>query len=260
MGRPGRVQFDGVYVVPLPRADLVVTIAGIKAAPAIWMASSVGFSAPGDGAMMMGDLVLTEDEVAPVAARLLENGIRVAALHNHLTHESPRLLFLHVECLGNAVKLAQGMKAAIAALKIGPPAPGTEAGETAGFDIATIEQLIGHKGRMGGGALNISVARRESISAMGMKLPASMGTSTILHLQPLGNGRAAVSGDLVLAAPEVDPVSRVLAANAIELTSIHSHMLDEEPRLFFLHFWASGDTLKLAHALGTALEKTNSVK
>ena len=256
VGRTGRTQPDGTYTVGFPRGDLNVRVGGLKLAPVLGIASSATFSAPGDGAMMMGDILLTDEEVPNVISRLGAESIDVTALHTHLTRETPRLMFVHVEAHGNAVKIAQGLRRALSVLKLTPPI-GVPPLPT-DFDLSTVEAVMGQKGRVAGGGVVMNVPRREVVTMHGVKIPASMGVSSTLLFQPLGKGKIAIAGDLVLLAPEVNPVIRVLAQYGIEVTTIHSHMLTESPRLFFLHYWAVDDQAKVTRGLRAALDLINS--
>jgi len=256
IGRPGRSQPDGAYTVAFLRGDLDVRVGGLKLAPILWMASNVTFSAPGDGAMMMGDILLTDEEVPTVIPRLGAESIDVTALHTHLTRETPRLMFLHVERHGNALKIAQSLRQALSILRFTPPT-GIPPLPT-DFDLSAVEAVMGQKGRVAGGGVVMNVPRREAITMNGMRIPASMGTSSTLLFQPLGKARVAVTGDLVLLASEVNPVIRVLAQHGIEVTTIHSHMLTESPRLFFFHYWAADEQAKITRGLRAALDIMNS--
>src|SRR5205807_8958383 len=240
------------------RSDLKVTVEGIELKPALALGGWVAFSKPGAGSMIMGDLVLTEDEVTPVISVLESNGVHVTALHNHVLHESPRIMYMHIGGHGEAVKLATAIKDVITLTKVPAPKAPASAQQDIGIDTAGIEQALGHKGKVNGGVFQVGVPRSERITESGMPVPASMGISTALNFQPTGNGKAAITGDFVLLGSEVGPVVQVLRSNEIEVTALHSHMLDEQPRLFFMHFWADDDAVKLAEALRSALDKTNS--
>jgi hypothetical protein len=261
LGRTGQAQPDGAYKFGMPRGDLKVSVSGTEVKPALALGSWLGFSAPGENAMMMGDLVLLEDEVSSVMAKLEQGGIEVTALHNHVLHETPRVMYMHVAGHGNAVRLAQTMKDVLAVTKTPAPNPNPAPQPTEfGIDTAAIEQALGHKGKLNGGVLQVSVARSEAITERGMKVPASLGISTAINFQPTGNGKAAITGDFVLLGSEVNPVIKALEEGGIQVTALHSHMLEEQPRLFFMHFWANDDALKLARGLRAALDKTNSAK
>jgi hypothetical protein len=237
-----------------------VTVGDVQVKPALALGSWVAFSKPGAGAMVMGDLVLAEDEVEPVMLALENGGLQVTALHNHLLHESPRVMYMHIGGEGDAVTLAAAIKQAVGLTKTPPPNPPATPPQDLGIDTAGIEQALGHKGKINGGVFQVSVPRAEMISQGGMKIPGSMGLATGLNFQPTGGGKAAITGDFVLIGKEVNPVIRALRKNGIEVTALHSHMLDEQPRLFFMHFWANDDAVKLAKGLRAALDETNSKK
>jgi len=209
----------------------------------------------------MRDLVLTEDEIAPVMATLQKAGVHEAALHNHLVGESPHVMYMHLASHGEPVQIARGIHDALALTKTPPPdsAP-TPASSDLGLDQSQIEKALGRSGKMNGGILQFSVPRSEQITDAGITIPPSMGVATAINFQPTGSGKAAITGDFVLLASEVNPVIQTLTENGIQVTALHSHMLSEEPRLFFMHFWANDDAVKLAGALHSALEKTKSAK
>ncbi len=234
IGRSGQVQPDGAYKLSFPRSDLKVTVNGVELKPALALGGWVAFSKPGADSMIMGDLVLAEDEVTPVMSSLERNGVQVTALHNHVLHESPRVMYMHIGGHGDAVKLATAVKEAFALTKLPAAKAPATAQQDIGIDTAGIEQALG--------------------------VPNSMGLATALNFQPTGGGKAAITGDFVLIGTEVNPVIQALRSNGIEVTAVHSHMLDEEPRLFFMHFWANDDAVKLAKGLRAALDKTNSQK
>jgi Domain of Unknown Function (DUF1259) len=259
LGRSGQQQADGAYKFGLPRGDLKVTIEGVQVKPALALGSWLAFSSPGQDAMVMGDLVLVEDEVAPVMAALQEDGLQITALHNHVLHENPRVMYMHIEGHGDAVKLAASMKKVIALTKTPPPAQ-PAASANLDLDTAAIDQALGNKGKINGGVYQVGVPRAEKVTENGMQIPGSMGLATALNFQPTGGGKAAITGDFVLLGSEVNPVIKALRQNGIQVTAVHSHMLQEEPRLFFMHFWANDNAVKLAKGLRAALDQTNSKK
>ncbi len=255
MGRTGALQPGDVYKFGLPRGDLTVAIDRIRLKPALALGSWVAFKATSFGAVAMGDLVLRDDEIAPVMARLAEGSIEVTALHHHVLHETPRVYYMHVHGTGDAVKLAQVVRAAIGLTRTPPPAgAAAPAAGPSGIDTARIAQALGHAGKVNGGVYQVSVARPDTIRDEGLVIPPAMGVATALNFQPTGGGNAAITGDFVLRAAEVNPVLRALRAHGIEVTAVHNHMLDEEPRLFFMHFWAVGDGVRLAEGLRAALD------
>ena len=260
IGRAGQQQPDGAYKFGFPRADLKVTVGDVELKPALALGGWVAFSKPGKDSMIMGDLVLTEDEATPVMTFLESNGIHITALHNHILHESPRVMYMHIGAHDDAVKLAGTIKEALALTKAPAPKPPAAAPQDLGIDTAAIQQALGHDGKVNGGVFQVSVPRQETVTEGGMKVPGSMGLSTALNFQPTGGGKAAITGDFVLLGSEVNPVIQALRSSGIEVTALHSHMLDEQPRLFFMHFWANDDAAKLAKGVRTALDKTNSKK
>lgn len=259
LGKPGTEMPGGVYRVGFPRTDLKVVLDGVAVKPTLALGSWVAFMRQGTDVMVMGDLVLTDDEVNPVMKRLLEGGVSVTALHNHLLRAAPHTMYMHVGGMGDGAKLAATLHAALAlshtpfpsapaATAVPPaPAPALE------LDTAALDQALGHKGKVNSGVYAFSIPRAVVPSADGMTLPEAMGSAIAINFQPTGGGKAAIAGDLVLTADEVNPVLRSLRANGIEVTALHNHMLDDEPRLFFMHFWANDDAGKLARALADAL-------
>ena len=205
----------------------------------------------------MGDLVLTADELNPVISKLQGGGIEQTAIHHHLPNESPHVYYTHIHGYGDPVKLAETIRAAMALTKAPPPAPAAPAAPF-GVDTTQLAQALGYAGRVNGGVYQVSVPRTETVRDGDFEVPPSMGLGTAINFQPTGGGKAAISGDFVMIASEVNPVIRTLRENGIEVVSLHNHLLTEEPRLFFMHFWANDDAIKLARGLRAALEKTNS--
>jgi len=202
--------------------------------------------------------VLTEGEVEPVMLKLQQGGVEITALHNHVLNESPRVMYMHIAGHGNAAKLAQAIHDALALTKTPAEAATPPAAQKIDLNTDRIDQALGRKGTDNNGIYQVSVPRTETIKASAMEIPPSMGVATAINFQPTGGGKAAITGDFVLIAGEVNPVIAALRANGIEVTALHSHMLDEEPRLFLMHFWANDDALKLAKGLRAAIDKTNS--
>ena len=242
----------------LPRTDLNITVDGITLKPTLALGTWVAFMPAGDGAMFMGDLVLTENEVSPVMKRLIEDGIEITAVHNHLLRTSPAVFYMHVGGHGDPVKLAQSLHAALALSQTPFAAPGPVAAPpTIDLDTTAVDSALGAKGTLNGGVYQFSIPRAESISAEGMAVPPSMGTAIAINFQPIGGGKAAITGDFVLLGKEVNPVLKALRDNGIEVTALHSHMIDDSPHLFFMHFWAHDDVIKLSHGLRAALDLAN---
>jgi hypothetical protein len=261
LGKSGSMQPGGVYKVSLPRTDLRITVAGVELKPAFALGSWVAFKKTGEMTMVMGDLVLTEDEVTPVLTKLQAGAIEQTALHNHVLHESPRVMYMHIHAMGDAMKIAKGIHDALAQSKtpFAAPAAGSQSQEL-GIDTKQIDQIMGQSGKVNSGVYQFSIPRAERITDNDMEVPPSMGVAQAINFQPTGGGRAAITGDFVLIAGEVKPVIRALRDNDIQVTALHSHMLTESPRLFFMHFWANDNAQKLARGLRAALDRVNLVK
>jgi hypothetical protein len=261
IGRSGAVTGD-VHRYGFPRSDLLVTVDGVTIRPSLALGGWAAFKPAHGGAMVMGDLVLLDTEITPVMTKLLENGIEITAVHNHVLRGNPATYYMHIGGHGDPVKLATAIRAGLAESKtpLTAPTPGTP--PAIDLDTAQLDQIIGAKGTNNGGVYAFGVPRRDPVTENGMQItPAGpMGLATAINFQPTGGGKAAITGDYVLAATEVDPVVKTLRANGIEVTAIHSHMVSEQPRLIFLHFWANDDALKLARGLRAALDKTASVR
>jgi len=269
LGKSGTEMPGGIYRVGLPRTDLKVTLDGVDIKPGFALGGWLGFEKSGAQSMVMGDLVLTADEVNPVMAKLLAGGIQVTALHNHLLRNEPFTMYMHVMGMGDPVKLATLLHDALAASKT-PLAAATGSSQPAGaapaspppidLDTAALDRTLGAKGTNNGGIYQFSIPRAEAVKDGGMAVPPALGSAQAINFEPTGGGKAAITGDFVLTGDEVNPVIRALLSNGIEVTAVHSHMLDEQPRLFFLHFWANDDALKLAKGLRAALDNTASTK
>jgi hypothetical protein len=274
LGKPGTEMPGGVYRVGLPRTDLEVTLDGVAIKPALALGSWLAFKPMGNEVMVMGDLVLTEAEINPVLTRLEQGGIGITALHNHLLRASPATMYMHVHGYGDATKLATTLREALNASKtpfgaetagISPQAAAqatttASTGSAPDLDTATIDQALGRKGKMNGGVYQVSVPRAEAVKDSGMEVPEAMGSAIAINFQPTGPSKVAITGDFVLTADEVNPVIKALQSNGIEVTALHNHMLNDEPRLFFMHFWANDDAQKLARGLRAALDQVKVAK
>jgi len=262
LGKTGTTAPGGIYRVGLPRTDLKVTLDSVELKPGFALGSWLAFEKMGDQGMVMGDLVLTMDEVAPVMTKLAAGGIEVTALHNHLLRNQPFTMYMHVQGNGDPVKLAVVLHAALAESKtplaVAPAAPTPP--PPIDLDTAALDQTLGAKGSNNGGIYQFSIPRAEPIKDDGMDVPPPMGSANAINFQPTGGGKAAITGDFVLIAKEVNPVLRALRDHGIEVTAIHNHMLEDQPHLYFMHFWANDDARKLAEGLKAALAQINIVK
>jgi len=260
MGKEGERMAGDVYRINMPRSDLSVTSQGVDIKPGLALGSYAAFKQTGENeAMVMGDLVLTEDEYNPVIDRLQQGGIEQTAIHKHLLDESPAIWWTHIHGQGDPVALAQTIRAALDLS--GTPLSESDGGssEDLGLDTEQLDDIIGHTGKTEGGVYKYNIGRAEEVTTQdGTSLNAPMGVATAINFQPTGEGRAAINGDFVMTAEEVNPVIRALRQNGIEVVSLHNHGLDEEPRLFYMHFWANDDAQALAQGLRAALDQTNS--
>lgn len=257
MGRPSVTQPGDVHRYNFPRGDMHVTAAGVAIKPAFALGGWVAMKAVANGVMAMGDLVLADNEMNNVISKLQAGGVEQTAMHHHLMGESPRVYYVHVHAHGDPVKLAETFRAAIALTKAPAPAPAAAA-DAFPLDTVALASALGYTGRVNGGVYQVSVPRSEAIHDGDFEVPPSMGLGTAINFQPTGAGKAAITGDFVMLGSEVNAVIRSLRESGIEVTSLHNHLLAEEPRLFFMHFWANDDAIKLARGLRAALEKTNS--
>jgi Domain of Unknown Function (DUF1259) len=247
----------------LPRSDLSVSLDGVTLKPGFALGGWIAFEPMGDKAMMMGDLVLTEKEINPVMSKLLAEGLQVTALHNHLLRANPPTFYMHVAGTGDPAQMARLVRTALEESRtpfdVKPPAGSTVASEDTSFDATKVDAAIGYKGKANGGVYQFSIPRADAIKMDGMAVPGAMGTAIAINFQPTGGGKAAITGDFVALSSELNPLITALRDNGIEVTAIHNHMVGEDPRAFFIHFWANDDAVKLANGLGAAL-KTLDVK
>jgi hypothetical protein len=261
LGKSGTVMPGGIYRVGFPRSDLKVTLDGVDIKPGFALGGWLAFAPMGDQAMVMGDLVLTEEEINPVMAKLIAGGIEITAVHNHLLRNRPFTMYMHVYGHGDAVKLAAALHEGLAQSKTPMTAAAPAAAPPAiEFDTAAVDQILGAKGSNNGGIHQFNIRRAEPVKDEGMEIPVAMGSAIAINFQPTGGTKAAITGDFVLIASEVNPVIKALRDNGIEVTAVHNHMLDDQPHLYFMHFWANDDAKKLAQGLKEALAKVNIAK
>lgn len=262
LGRKPAVAGD-VHRYGFPRTDLTVILDGVTIKPALALGGWVAFKPAHGGVMAMGDLVLLESEINPVMLKMMAGGLKITAVHNHLLGASPATFYMHVAGHGDPVRIATAIKDALAESKtpLSVPAP-VAAPPAVDLDTAQLDQIIGVKGQANGGVYQFNVPRRDPITEDGMQLSpvGPMGVATAINFQPTGGGKAAITGDFVLTGEEVNPVIMALRSHGIAVTALHNHMLDEQPRLFFMHFWANDDAVKLANGVRAALDKTASTK
>ena len=260
LGKSGQALPGDVFRVGLPRTDLSVTVKGVPVKAGFALGSYAAFKQMSEQAMVMGDLVLLDQEIPAVMSALFAGGLQVTALHNHLNDISPHVMYMHYEGHGDAAKLARALRQALSTS--GTPLGTSASASTAPappMDTRQIEQALGRRGRdMGNGVFQISVPRAEAITEGGVPLLPAMGVVTALNFQALDGGKAAITGDFVLVDKEVNPVARALRQHGIEVTAIHNHGLNDTPRLFYMHFWGVDAPAALAQSLKAALDETNS--
>ena len=255
LGRSGQLASGGtVYRVSLPRRDLSVTSKGVQIKPGLSLGGYAAFARYGDGTTMaMGDLVVTEDELPKVTDALQQNGIAQTALHKHVLEQTPPVWWTHFDAEGaDPAAIARGLKAALDVTATPPAAP---AAAPAPIELNTtaIDTTLGAKGTNNGGVYQFTFARNGVVSMHGMAVPPAMGVTTGINFQPTGGGKAAINGDFVLTAGEVQRVIQALRAGGIDIVELHNHGFDDDPRLFYMHFWANDDAATLARALHTAV-------
>ena len=261
LGKTAAVSGE-VHRYGIPRSDLHVTLDGVAIKPALALGGWVAFAPMHGEAMVMGDLVLLESEITPVMTKLLDGGLDITAIHNHILRASPATFYMHVGGHGEPEKMAAVIRSALSASKTPFDPPATTAGPAPAIDLDTakLDQIMGVKGTATGGVYQFGVPRRDPAMESGTRVNTPLGGANAINFQPTGNGKAAITGDFLVTGNEVNPLIRALRAGDIEVTAIHSHMLDEQPRMFFIHFWANDDALKLARSVRTALETTAIAK
>ena len=257
LGRTGTTQADGVRRYAFPRSDLHVELDGVAVRPALALGGWLAFQPMGSSAVVMGDLVLTPEEVNPVMSELLKGGIQITAVHNHLLRASQQTIYMHVLGRGDAARLAATVRAALALSHTPLQAPAAAPPTNIDLDTGALDQIMGRGGKSNGGVYQFTFPRAEKIVDAGMVEGASMGTGTAINFQPIGGGRAAATGDFVLLGSEIDPVMRELRSHDIEITALHSHMVGEQPTIYFMHFWGVAPVAQLATGVRAALDRTN---
>jgi hypothetical protein len=258
LGKTAAVSGE-VHRYGLPRSDLHVTLDGVAIKPSLALGGWVAFAPVHGEAMVMGDLVLLETEITPVMTKLLDSGLDITAIHNHILRASPATFYMHVAGHGDPEKMAAAIRAALSSASktpFDPPATTAGAAPNIDLDTAKIDEAMRAKGTANGGVYQFGIPRRDPPMESGMQVTAALGGANAINFQPTGDGKAAITGDFLVTGNEVNPLIRALRAGDIEVTAIHSHMLDEEPRLFFIHFWANDDAVKLARSVRAALDKT----
>jgi hypothetical protein len=258
LGHTGKLGDKGtVYRIPLPRTDLHVVSGGVAIKPGLSLGGYAAFARYHDGVMLMGDLVVTEAELPQVTDALQAHGIAQTALHKHLLQQTPPVWWTHIQAMGDPVRIAQGVKAALEATAIWPATAPPAQQPAVDLDTTGIDAALGRAGTADGGVYKFTIARNDVITDGGHVLPPTFGMTAGINFQPVGGGKAVINGDLVMTAPEVQKVIQALRHGGIALVEVHNHSLTENPRLFFAHFWAVADAVDLAKAMRPALDATD---
>jgi hypothetical protein len=257
LGAAGQMQ-EGAFIVRFPRNDIKVTIDGEPMPTALGFVSWTAWKNIGKEAMVMGDFVLLEKEINPVISALAEADIHVTALHNHFVGEQPRVMFMHIHGMGPAKTLARGVRNALDKTATPKPSPASSTSQPAlALDKKHIEQIMGCQGWAGGGVFKITVGR-PGVKTDGVEATSSMGLNSWAAFVGTEE-RAHVAGDVAMTATEVNKVIRALRAGGIDVVAVHNHMLDEEPRIFFLHYWGTGPIDKLAQTVRAAFDQAKGL-
>jgi Domain of Unknown Function (DUF1259) len=258
LGRSGQKTGD-VYKVSFPRTDLHVSVHGLAIKSGLALGSWAAFIGTDDNAAVMGDLVLLEDEVNPVIEKLRSADFEISAVHNHLIDETPHVMYVHYMGHGSASHLAAGLREGLAVSKTPLEKPAAAAEETTPPAwVKAVEDSVGRKGTLKGGVLSYGVPRGDAVTMASMTIPPAAGVAEVINFQAAGASTVATTGDFVLTAEEVNPVISELQAHKISVTALHSHMLTEQPRLFFMHFWAVGSPESVGAGIAAALKKIST--
>ena len=254
LGVTGQMQ-EGAIVFGFPRSDIEVTIDGQPVPTGFGFGSWTAWKDMGEDSMVMGDLVLLEKEINPVISALAEADINVTALHNHFIGEIPRIMYMHVYGMGEKTALARGIRTALD--KTGTPKPASAATPptqpSLQLDTKRLQEIIGQTGKEGGGVLKITLGRT-GVKMGGTEVTSSMGLNTLVAFVGTSE-RAHVAGDVAMTASEVNKVIRTLRKGGIDIAAVHNHMLDEQPRIFFLHYWGTGPAEQLAQTVREAFDQ-----
>ncbi len=252
---------EGVFKVSVPRADLAVTAGGVRITPPMGLTSWAAFKPAGGETVVMGDLVLLEDQVNPVMSTALDQRLEVTALHNHFFWDTPKVMFMHIAGVGGEGELASAVGRVFARMaetaggKGETPKADIDPGRTT-LDPSRIETILGSKGTMTAGVCKVVIGRPARMH--GVEVAAAMGVNTWAAFAG-SDERAVVDGDFAMLESELQPVLKALRGAGISVVAIHHHMTHEEPRILFLHYWGVGPTADLARGLRSALDRTQHV-
>lgn len=252
-------ESKGEYKITVPQNDLNVVVDGFKIIPAMGLGSWAAFSPTSDGAMVMGDIIVTEDDLKAVQQQVIRQGLAITAIHNHFVRNHPSVMFIHIGGEGPAEQIAGKVKAVFDAVQTSRghnPAASPADSVANSIDTNALDAIIGAKGGMSKGVYKYTIGRPDvSLKDHNMPVTTFMGFNTWAAFQGTAD-KAAVAGDFTMLENEVAPVVKALIENGIEVVALHNHMVHEQPRIFFLHYWGVGPAEQLARGLKAALNQT----
>jgi len=252
---------DGEYKITIPQNDLDVKVDGFKIIPAMGLGTWVAFTPAQDGVMVMGDIVVTENDLKPVQQEIIKQGLTSTAIHNHFVRNHPNIMYMHMGGVGSTEVMAQKVKAVldkVNEVRKGNPASGTASSEAVQntLDTKRLDEILGYKAEMGKGVYKYTIGRPDvKLTEHGVPVSTFLGFNTWAAFQGTPE-KAAVAGDFTMLEDEVEPVLKALIENNIEVVALHNHMVHEKPRIFFLHYWGMGNAEQLAKGLKAAIGQT----
>lgn len=250
---------NGEYKITVPQNDLNIMVDGFKIIPPMGLGSWAAFTPCGDSAMVMGDIILTETDLQPVQQEVIKQGLSITAIHNHFVRNRPNVMYMHIDGSGSVDKLAPSVKAIFDKVKQSrgkDPKEGKADSVVNSLNIPMLDSIISHKGEMSKGVYKYTIGRPDvKLQEHGIPVSSFMGFNTWAAWQGTPQ-HAAVAGDFTMLEHEVGPVIKALVENGIEVVAVHNHMVHENPKIFFLHYWGVGNAEKLAKAFRAALDQT----
>jgi hypothetical protein len=264
MGMKGKSN-NGEYKITIPQNDLSIEVDGFKIIPAMGLGTWIDFAPSHDGAMVMGDIVITETDLKPVQQEIIRQGLTISAIHNHFVRNHPNVMYMHLGGSGPLEQVAQKAKAVLDKVKEvrgGDPSKGTASNEAVQntLDTKRLDEILGNKAEMSKGVYKYTIGRPDvDLREHGMKVTTFMGFNTWAAFQGTPE-KAAVAGDFTMLESEVESVIKALIENGLEVVAVHNHMVHEQPRIFFLHYWGVGNAEQLAKGLRSALDQTSKGK
>jgi hypothetical protein len=264
MGVKGKAN-NGEYKVTIPQNDLSIMVDGFKIIPPMGLGTWIAFTPAKDGAMIMGDLILTETDLKPVQQEVIKQGLGITAIHNHFVRNHPNVVYMHIGGAGRTELMAQKAKAILEKIKEvrgGDPSKGTASAETITntLDTKKLDEILGYKAEMSKGIYKYTIGRPDMVlKEHGVTVTTFLGFNTWAAFQGSPD-HAAVAGDFAMLENEVELVIKTLVENGIEVVAVHNHMVGEQPKIFFLHYWGVGNAEQLARGLRAALDQTGKKK